>query len=38
MKEEEQKRNRKKKLDTKASMVIGSLCPISVKGEIRGLR
>jgi hypothetical protein len=27
-----------KKLDAKALMVIGSLCPISVEGVIRGLR
>jgi hypothetical protein len=32
-----EERNRKK-LDAKALMVIGSLCPISVEGVIRGLR
>jgi hypothetical protein len=32
------KKGRNKELDAKALMVIGSLCPISVEGVIKGLR
>jgi hypothetical protein len=33
-----EKRKKGREIDAKALMVIGSLCPISVEGVIKGLR